>query len=140
MLLLLGGGGIWLALNRTPKQRQKAAAADWKPTESPEQILESLDKVRENVIFTIGQISDMDTAAQALPAIDEAALVVISHKLERLPEDYKQTMQPEVRKIAVELTSTFKRLYKIPGVQAIIEPTISPLLSRLQAFANLSVD
>jgi hypothetical protein len=33
-----------------------------------------------------------------------------------------------------------KRQYKIPGVQAILEPMVSPMLSRLQAFAQIEVD
>ena len=33
-----------------------------------------------------------------------------------------------------------KGLYKLPGVQAIIEQSVVPMLSRLQAFANVKAD
>ncbi len=32
------------------------------------------------------------------------------------------------------------RTYKLPGVQAILEPQVSSMLSRLQAFAEIKVD
>ncbi|MEQ1828196.1 MAG: hypothetical protein ABL921_19710 [Pirellula sp.] len=107
----------------------------------------SVDELTSNLANTVDSlgkvfetIQDESTANSALGSIEEATNMVISWKLDRLPENYKTDMMNDVKPMVWKLVGSLKRLYKIPGVQAIIEPAVSPLLSRLQAFANVAAD
>ena len=64
----------------------------------------------------------------------------IGLKLDRLPESHKSALIDVVKPMVNKLVQVLKGLYKLPGVQALIEPSITPMLSRLQAFANVKAD
>jgi hypothetical protein len=114
-----------------------------KPLANPpnmEQLGADLANVVDTIVLTLGGISDDTTAYASLPAIEDATRLIISFKLDRLPDSYRAKMMPDVKPMVSRLVGILKKLYKLPGIQAIIEPSISPFLSRLQAFANVPAD
>jgi len=100
----------------------------------------SLKRSVDSIVKSLSAFQDEARSNAALPTIEEAATAVIGLKLDRLPESHKSAMIEVVRPMVHKMVQVLKGLYKLPGVQAIIEPSISPMLSRLQAFANVKAD
>lgn len=107
---------------------------------SVEELTESLKRSVDSIVESLSAIKDETSSHATLPLIDEATTAVIGLKLDRLPESHKPAMIELVRPMVNRMVQVLKGLYKLPGVQAIIEPSISPMLSRLQAFANVKAD
>lgn len=107
---------------------------------SIEEISRTMQTTANSITVALEKISDHTQVQESLKAIDDSTTTVIALKLDRLPESHKSALKEEVKSIVVKMMGQLKKLYKLPGVQAIVEPAISPLLSRLQAFANVSAD
>lgn len=103
-------------------------------------LTESLKTIVDRVVASLNEVKDEASSQAVLPLIEEATTSVIGMGLDRLPESHKSGMIDAVRPMVNQLVQVLKRLYKLPGVQAVIEPAISPVLSRLQAFANVKAD
>lgn len=88
----------------------------------------------------LAAIQDEATAQNAAPAIDQANALIIEMGLDRLPATHKLELIDRVKPMVIHLANDLKRIYRIPGVQAYIEPAISPMLSRLHALANVPAD
>ena len=96
----------------------------------------AVDELAQSLSVVTGEA----TANVAMLKIDEATTTVVGLKLARLPESHRSAMMDLVKPMVNKLVQVLKGLYKLPGVQAIIEPSITPMLSRLQAFANVKAD
>ncbi|HUP77507.1 MAG TPA: hypothetical protein VM260_03030 [Pirellula sp.] len=105
-----------------------------------EELTERLMRTVDELAQSLGDIRDEATANAALLKIEEATVTVVGLKLSRLPDSHKSAMIDLVKPMVNKLVQVLKGLYKLPGVQAIIEPSITPMLSRLQAFANVKAD
>jgi len=107
---------------------------------SIEELTETLKRTVDELAQSLGDVRDEAAANAALLKIEEATATVVGLKLARLPESHKSAMIDLVKPMVNKLVQVLKGLYKLPGVQAIIEPSVTPMLSRLQAFANVKAD
>ena len=107
---------------------------------SVEELTETIKRTVDELAQSLGDVRDEAAANAVLLKIEEATTTVIGLKLARLPESHKTAMMDLVKPMVNNLVQVLKRLYKLPGVQAIIEPSVTPMLSRLQAFANVKAD
>jgi cytoskeletal protein RodZ len=141
LLVVLGGLGffLWKNWQSRPSGPVLAPAVTVSPP-SAEELSSTLKSSVESVSEALSKIVDHTNVQEALGTIEEATSAVIAMKLDRLPESHKAVLTTQVKPMAIKMAGELKKLYKMPGVQATIEPAISPMLSRLQAFANVSAD
>jgi hypothetical protein len=107
---------------------------------SKEELMKEIGLIVDSLATTLESVQDLATANQSLAGIEKATDQVLALNLQRLPKNYQPDMMEDVKPMVFRLVRILKNLYKLPGVQAIVEPSVSPLLSRLQAFANVPVD
>ena len=133
-------GIILLGMRRVPQTGQVRVPTAITNPAGIEELTRDLNYTVDSVLEGLRKISDPVNAQNALATIEDATSTVISLKLDRLPDSHKSTLMIVVKPMVDRIVKVLKGLYKLPGVQAIIEPAISPMLSRLQAFANVSAD
>jgi hypothetical protein len=109
-------------------------------TLDPQKLTESISQIVADLSGSLEQIEDEAGARMTEPAIEAATASVVALSLERIPESVQTECLANVKPTVEGLMQVLKRQYKIPGVQAILEPMVSPMLSRLQAFAQIEVD
>ncbi len=109
-------------------------------TLDPSELTKNIAQLTNDLVKILEQIQDEADARNSEPAIEDTTQRTIALKLERIPESIQVECLPSVKQSVEGLMQTLKRQYKIPGVQAILEPMVSPMLSRLQAFAKIQVD
>jgi uncharacterized alpha-E superfamily protein len=109
-------------------------------TLDPQELTQSIAQLTADLGKLVEQIQDEAGARRTESGIEAITQRVIALNLERIPESIQVECLAQVKPSVEALMQVLKRQYKIPGVQAILEPMVSPLLSRLQAFAQIQVD
>lgn len=108
-------------------------------TVDPQELTADISQIVAKLSESLQQVQDESGARMTAAAIEHATEQVLALRLERIPESIQNACSIEVKPIVEKLMQILNRQYKLPGVQAILEPMISPMLSRLQAFTKIEV-
>jgi len=145
--LLLGGIGVTAFVYWRSQASSDFSGMEIQPlvpldaaTLDPQELTESIAQVTADLGKLLEQIQDEAGARMTESAIEVITQRVVALNLERIPESIQVECLTKVKPTVEALMQVLKRQYKIPGVQAILEPMVSPMLSRLQAFAQIQVD
>ncbi|MBX2878848.1 MAG: DUF937 domain-containing protein [Granulosicoccus sp.] len=103
-----------------------------------DKITEGFDGVFSSTTEALSGITDADTATSALPSITEASekLTGLNDVVAGLPDAAKGPIASIVNSGIGGLQPLIEKITAIPGVGAIVEPVIGPMLEMLQGLAG----
>ena len=84
----------------------------------------------------LGEIKDADTATAAVEKLKGAASGLEGLGLDKLPDAAKGPLAGAVGPLLEKLKSAVETAYAIPGVKAVIEPVVGPVLEQLTGLAG----
>lgn len=123
-----------------PKNLQKA------PPTTPPQIVGdniNVDKLKARVNSTFNAltsslegITDETTATEAVEKVKEVATAFDGIGIDKLPDEAKTAVIAAIKPFIVTVNESLKKIYAIPGVQAIIEPVVNPFLEKVTALTG----
>ena len=101
---------------------------------------ELLTKVTDffgSVTKSLQGITDVDSAKAALPKLEEltGSTDSLSQAIGALPEGAKSAISGVVEKGITELKALVEKIEAIPGVSAVVKPTIDKLMEKLSTLA-----
>jgi Bacterial protein of unknown function (DUF937) len=133
LILALIGFAVWKYV--LPKMSGASASM---ASVTPDNAVSTLNGIISDVTSTIGGISDVPSANAALPKIDSLASRINEFQkvVKGLPEPVRNQLVNAVRSFAPKFSELLEKAYAIPGVKAILEPKVSSLLDKLEAFIS----
>jgi hypothetical protein len=123
-----------------PKNLQKAP-----PTAPPQIVGDNINvdklKARVNSTFnaltsSLESITDETTATEAVEKVKEVATAFDGIGIDKLPDEAKTAVIAAIKPFIVTVNESLKKIYAIPGVQAIIEPVVNPFLEKVTALTG----
>lgn len=136
IILAVLGVLIWkVVLPKLGGESSAAAPVSIKDV-GPDNAVAAMNKVISQTKSTLKGIKDVESAKAAVPKIEGMSRQVNSviGKVGTLPEPVQNQLRKAVVDFAPQFNDLVERAYGIPGVQAILEPKIDELVSKLENF------